>query len=169
MKQTNAPQTTQEAASPPQTTSVAALTLAPEAAATTGASALPRTVPAQSLWGSGELEDDTLGQGSGRQVHDNPRYAPDRNHRTREPMRGRDAAAGSRAKPSPHSRPPTSPPLDRLISLEEVMRRTTFSKATVYRKAADKSFPAPIKIGRHRVAWRASELASWLDALPRAA
>lgn len=160
MKQTNDPNgipthATQDAVSPLETTSVLA--------GAVDVSDLPP--PERPLGGSSEIQDATLQSSTRQSCDDEGKDGP--NNRRRKPTRGR--AAGSCEEPPRRSPPLTSPPLDRLISLAEVMRRTTFSKATVYRKAADRSFPAPIKIGRHRVAWRASELATWLDDLPRAA
>ena len=54
--------------------------------------------------------------------------------------------------------------LDRLIPLPEVRAITSFSKATIYRKisATPPTFPAPLKIGQSRVAWRQSDIAKWL-------
>ena len=51
----------------------------------------------------------------------------------------------------------TPTPVDRLLPMAEVMARTSFSKATVYRKISDGSFPAPRKIGKSRVAWLEAE------------
>lgn len=62
-----------------------------------------------------------------------------------------------------------------LIALPELIERISLSKATIYRKLAEQppSFPAPLKIGAQRVAWRVSDIARWLDeakpTAPRAA
>jgi len=58
--------------------------------------------------------------------------------------------------------------LDRLLPMPKVIDLTSFSKATVYRKVADGSFPAPLKIGKSRVAWRQSDIAAWLAEQSRA-
>ena len=50
-----------------------------------------------------------------------------------------------------------------------VVHLTSLSKATVYRKVADGSFPAPLKIGKSRVAWREKDIVDWLARQPRAA
>ena len=52
--------------------------------------------------------------------------------------------------------------IDPLLPMPAVMDLTSFSKATVYRKVADGSFPKPLKIGQSRVAWRKSDIAEWM-------
>jgi prophage regulatory protein len=54
--------------------------------------------------------------------------------------------------------------LERLLPMPAVMDLTSLSKATVYRKIGDGSFPPPLKIGKSRVAWRQSDVAKWIDA-----
>jgi prophage regulatory protein len=54
--------------------------------------------------------------------------------------------------------------LDRLLPMPTVIGVTSLSKATVYRKVGDGSFPAPLKIGKARVAWRQSDIAKWMAA-----
>jgi len=39
-----------------------------------------------------------------------------------------------------------------------------FSMATLWRKVADGSFPAPLRIGLRSTAWRVSEVRAWLAA-----
>jgi prophage regulatory protein len=39
-----------------------------------------------------------------------------------------------------------------------------FSMATLWRKVADGSFPAPLRIGLRTTAWRVSEVRAWLQA-----
>jgi prophage regulatory protein len=53
-------------------------------------------------------------------------------------------------------------PLDRLLSIAHVVDLTSLSKASIYRKMAEKTFPAPLKIGKSRVAWRQSTISSWM-------
>ena len=62
-----------------------------------------------------------------------------------------------------------APALDRLLAMPAVVHLTSLSKATVYRKVADGSFPAPLKIGKSRVAWREKDIVDWLARQPRAA
>lgn len=50
-----------------------------------------------------------------------------------------------------------------MIRLAQVSQATTLSKASIYRLLALGKFPAPVKIGERRVAWRASDIAAWLD------
>jgi prophage regulatory protein len=64
--------------------------------------------------------------------------------------------------------PLTSESIDRLIPIAELLVITSFSKATVYRKVRERSFPAPLKIGRSRVAWRTSSISEWMNEQKRA-
>lgn len=49
-----------------------------------------------------------------------------------------------------------------LLPLRAVMQFTSLSRATVYRRVKDGTFPKPIKIGENRVVWRPEDLESWL-------
>lgn len=60
------------------------------------------------------------------------------------------------------------PQLDRLLSLRELIDLTTLSRATIYRKVSQRSFPPPLKIGQSRVAWRESDVARWMAERNRA-
>ena len=41
-----------------------------------------------------------------------------------------------------------APSLDRFLARPSVSDLTSLSKATIYRKVAEKTFPAPVKIGK---------------------
>jgi prophage regulatory protein len=53
--------------------------------------------------------------------------------------------------------------LERLIPLKEVIGITSLSKASIWRKVSDKSFPAPIAISKGRRAWRSSAVSRWIQ------
>jgi predicted DNA-binding transcriptional regulator AlpA len=44
-----------------------------------------------------------------------------------------------------------------------------FSAATLWRKVADKSFPAPVKLGERMTAWRRADVHAWMRAREAAA
>jgi prophage regulatory protein len=50
-----------------------------------------------------------------------------------------------------------------LISIKEVILRTSFSKTTIYRLVRGGHFPKPIKISARRVGWLLQELDEWLN------
>jgi prophage regulatory protein len=50
--------------------------------------------------------------------------------------------------------------------LEE--RGIPFSRATIYRKIDDGTFPRPVKIGANRIAWISSEIDQWIESLAAA-
>ncbi len=52
--------------------------------------------------------------------------------------------------------------LDRLLTLKDLTRATSLSRTTIYRMVNEGTLPAPIKIGKSRIAWRASSIARWL-------
>jgi prophage regulatory protein len=58
-------------------------------------------------------------------------------------------------------------PLDRLLPMSKVIDLTSLSKATVYRKVAEGTFPAPLRIGTSRVAWSESDIAQWIKTRTR--
>jgi len=50
-----------------------------------------------------------------------------------------------------------------LIKLNEVKTLTTLSRSTIYKKVAEGTFPAPIKLGDRAVAWLETEIVNWID------
>ena len=58
---------------------------------------------------------------------------------------------------------PAAPPaLERLIGRKEVLILIGISNATLWRWIKAGRFPAPMKIGKKKVAWRSSVLATWI-------
>lgn len=51
---------------------------------------------------------------------------------------------------------------DVLIRLEQVVERTTLSRATIYQLISEGRFPKQIQIGPRRVAWRLSDINEWI-------
>lgn len=49
------------------------------------------------------------------------------------------------------------------IRLSEVMRRTGYSKAWIYRLLKEQRFPASIKIGSRSIAFIESEVDEWIN------
>ena len=56
-----------------------------------------------------------------------------------------------------------------LVSFDLVCKRTTKSPSTLRRNIAAGKFPAPVKIGARRIAFRAEDVQRWLDGLNAAA
>ncbi|AYN29003.1 AlpA family transcriptional regulator [Buttiauxella sp. 3AFRM03] len=50
-----------------------------------------------------------------------------------------------------------------LIRLSEVLRRTGYSKAWIYRLMSQQRFPAAIKIGSRSIAFVESEVDEWIN------
>lgn len=57
---------------------------------------------------------------------------------------------------------------DAWLSIAEVSRRVTLSRATIYRHITAGTFPAPTQLGPNTVRWRASEVAAWEQSRPLA-
>lgn len=55
------------------------------------------------------------------------------------------------------------PEPDRIIRLKTVLARTGLSRSTIYRKIAEGTFPAQLKISVNGAGWRESELDRWID------
>ncbi|WP_188063825.1 helix-turn-helix transcriptional regulator [Sphingobium sp. KCTC 72723] len=52
--------------------------------------------------------------------------------------------------------------VDRIIRLKTVLARTGLSRSTLYRKIADGTFPAQIRISVHGAGWRESSVNRWI-------
>ena len=51
---------------------------------------------------------------------------------------------------------------DRIIRLKTVLARTGLSRSTIYRKIAEGTFPAQIKISINGAGWRESDVNRWV-------
>ncbi|AOR64255.1 helix-turn-helix transcriptional regulator [Pectobacterium wasabiae] len=51
----------------------------------------------------------------------------------------------------------------RLIRLKEVIDKTGYCRAWIYRLIKNNSFPAPVKIGERSIAFVESEVDQWID------
>lgn len=56
---------------------------------------------------------------------------------------------------------------DRLLARREVERRVGLVKSRIYELIAVGRFPRPLRIGPQSVRWRESEIAAWIETLPR--
>ena len=63
---------------------------------------------------------------------------------------------------------PSSAPTLPLLTMQQVMAATTFSRPSIYRLLSQGKFPAPLKLGRNRIGFVASEVDEWIAARPRA-
>lgn len=52
---------------------------------------------------------------------------------------------------------------ERIIRLKTVLARTGLSRSTLYRKVADGTFPAQLRISFHGAGWRESDIDRWVD------
>ena len=50
-----------------------------------------------------------------------------------------------------------------LLTLEQVVNRTTLSKFTIYQMIKLELFPKQIQVGRNRVAWIEEEIRQWIE------
>ena len=53
----------------------------------------------------------------------------------------------------------------KLIRMHEVLNRTGFGRAWIYRLIKQKRFPEPIKVGERAIAFIESEIDTWIDNL----
>ncbi len=54
--------------------------------------------------------------------------------------------------------------IERLLSLKQVKDYIPYSTMQIYRLEKAGQFPRRIKIGQQRVAWKESDVKSWIDA-----
>lgn len=52
---------------------------------------------------------------------------------------------------------------DRIVRLKTVLDRTGLSRATVYRKIGEGTFPRQIRISVHGAGWRESAINQWIE------
>lgn len=55
--------------------------------------------------------------------------------------------------------------IDRFMRIDEVLSTTGLGRNTVYRRMREGTFPKQVKLGPNTVAWRQSEISSWMDSL----
>ena len=55
----------------------------------------------------------------------------------------------------------------RVLRLPEVLKMTGISRASVYKRLKEGTFPQPIRLGPRTVGWRLSDLDLWLSSPER--
>ena len=55
------------------------------------------------------------------------------------------------------------PTPDCIIRLKTVLARTSLSRSTIYRKIADGTFPAQLRISVNGAGWRESDVDRWVE------
>jgi prophage regulatory protein len=78
------------------------------------------------------------------------------------PRIGASCLDRSRQRPPTGARPAMHQP-DRIIRLKTVVSRTGLSRSTLYRKIAEGTFPAQLRISIHGVGWRESDIDRWVN------
>ena len=58
--------------------------------------------------------------------------------------------------------------MNRLMRRPEVESITGLSRASIYAKMQKGQFPTPVRLGSNSVAWRAADIAAWIESLPPA-
>lgn len=56
---------------------------------------------------------------------------------------------------------------ERLVRMDELERLTGLRKTAIYAMQADGTFPKSVYISSTRVAWKLSEVMSWIESRPR--
>ena len=55
----------------------------------------------------------------------------------------------------------------RILRLPEVCQVSGLSRATIYKKMAEGTFPTPLRLGARSVGWRLSDLDTWIASTER--
>ena len=71
-------------------------------------------------------------------------------------------------KSDPEHAVPSTATARPLLTVAQVVAKTTYSRASLYRLLAEKKFPAPLRLGANRIAFVAEEIDRWLATRPRA-
>ena len=56
-----------------------------------------------------------------------------------------------------------------ILRRRQVVTICGISPATIYRWIANGTFPAPVRLGSHRVGWRKADIEAWLESRPQTA
>ncbi|HMO74529.1 MAG TPA: AlpA family phage regulatory protein [Sphingopyxis sp.] len=67
---------------------------------------------------------------------------------------------GPATSPAAPAATPPAPP-GRFLSIGEVMRQTSYSRTTIWRRIRDGTFPRPIKLGGRMRAWAERDIEQW--------
>jgi len=75
--------------------------------------------------------------------------------------------------PQPMAHTDSAPPIprghrERLLRIDDVCYLTGLGRSTIYTRIQQGAFPPAVQLLDTCVAWRESEIAAWIDALPRA-
>lgn len=52
--------------------------------------------------------------------------------------------------------------VDKLIRMKQLQEMVGFKKSTIYKFMQEQRFPKPVQIGKRAVAWRLSDIQSWI-------
>ena len=58
--------------------------------------------------------------------------------------------------------------MEGVLTMRQVVDRTTLKRSTIYKMMARDEFPAPIQLGRKRIGWRESDIVEWIRSRPAA-
>ena len=58
--------------------------------------------------------------------------------------------------------------MTKLLRRPEVEEITRLSRAAIYAKMQEGTFPEPVRLGSNSVAWRAADIEAWIESLPPA-
>jgi prophage regulatory protein len=75
------------------------------------------------------------------------------------------ALAAPPPQPNQPNQPLSSSASERLLRLPELIRLIGISRATIYRYINSGRLPPPVKLSTRCIAWRASEITTWMAAL----
>lgn len=50
-----------------------------------------------------------------------------------------------------------------LLTINDVIKKTTMSRSSIYAKIAEGSFPEQVRLTTRRVAWRARDIEAWIE------
>lgn len=50
-----------------------------------------------------------------------------------------------------------------LLKIQDVIKKTTMSRSTIYKKIDEGLFPKQIKISKRRVVWRSADIEEWIE------
>ena len=55
--------------------------------------------------------------------------------------------------------------MSELLTIEDVMERTTLGRSTIYANIKDGTFPKPMKISKRKIRWTTEDINAWVQGL----
>ena len=53
--------------------------------------------------------------------------------------------------------------MSKVLSIDDVIEKTSLSRTTIWRRQHEGKFPKPIRLSSNRVGWKETDVNTWID------